>query len=157
MPPAAEGTARRETSPKLTERSLSYLVRQAHRAFVRKLGVKLEPYGISVAEWAVLRVLWQDEGMTQVDLAQRMKVQKASLTAVLSTLERKGCVAKVWSETDKRKSHLFLTDAGRALEEQILPYGLENNDLALIGVNPRDAEIARRVLEQAIANLESDR
>lgn len=144
-----------ETAPGLTERSLSYLVRQAHRAFVRKLGGQLEPHGISVAEWAVLRMLWQDEGMTQVELASRMRVQKASLTAVITALERKGCLIKRWSDADRRKAHLFLTDAGHALEAEILPYGVENNVLALIGVNPRDAEIARRVLEQAIVNLES--
>ena len=55
----------------LTDRSLSFLVRQAHRAFVVRLADRLLPHGVSVAEWAVLRRLWQQEGFTQVDLADR--------------------------------------------------------------------------------------
>jgi hypothetical protein len=38
----------------------------------------------------------------------------------------------------------------------LLPYGILNNDLALRGINPRDAETARRVLEAIIRNLDSD-
>jgi DNA-binding MarR family transcriptional regulator len=42
------------------------------------------PHDVSVAEWAVLHMLWQQEGLTQVSLADRMRVQKSSLTPVLN-------------------------------------------------------------------------
>ena len=93
---AARAASVRQRSPvvhdphALTDRSLSFLVRQAHRAFVTRLADGLVPHGVSAAEWAVLRRLWQQEGLTQVDLADCMRVRKASLTAVLTSLERKG-------------------------------------------------------------------
>jgi MarR family transcriptional regulator, organic hydroperoxide resistance regulator len=138
----------------LTDRSLSFLVRQAHRAFVTRLADRLVPYGVSVAEWAVLRRLWQQEGLTQVALAERMRVRKASLTSVLTSLELKGYVRRTRSGDDRRKYHLFLTRRGRDLREELLPIGAAINRRALSGIDPGESGLAVRLLEQVIANLE---
>jgi DNA-binding MarR family transcriptional regulator len=138
----------------LSDRSLSFLVRQAHRAFVATLADRLLPHGVSVAEWAVLRRLWQEEGFTQVDLADRMRVRKASLTSVLASLERKGLLRRIRRGEDRRKCHLFLTRRGRDLKEELLPIGVAINRKAVAGIDPDDAGLAVRLLEMVIANLE---
>jgi DNA-binding MarR family transcriptional regulator len=137
----------------LTDRSLSFLVRQAHRAFVARLADKLVPHEISVAAWAVLRMLWQEEGLTQVALADRMRVRKASLTPVLFTLERKGFLRRTQRGEDRRKYHLFLTKHGRELEAALFPIGAAINRRALAGIDPEDAGLAVLLLEKVIANL----
>lgn len=138
----------------LTDRSLSFLVRQAHRAFVARLADRLLPHGVSVAEWAVLRRLWQQEGFTQVALADRMRVRKASLTSVLAGLERKGFVRRTRRGDDRRKYHLFLTKRGRDLEEELLPIGVAINRKAVAGFDPADVGLVVHLLEKVIANLE---
>ena len=138
----------------LTDRSLSFLVRQAHRAFVARLADRLLPYGVSVAEWAVLRRLWQEEGFTQVDLAARMRVRKASLTAVLASLEHKGIMRRTKRGDDRRKHHLFLTKRGRDLKDELLPIGIAINRRAVSAIDPGETEMAARLLEKVIANLE---
>jgi DNA-binding MarR family transcriptional regulator len=138
----------------LTDRSLSFLVRQAHRAFVATLAGRLMPHGVSVAEWAVLRRLWQQEGLTQVDLADRMRVRKASLTSVLAGLERKGFVRRTRRGEDRRKYHLFLSKRGRRLKEELLPIGIAINRKAVSGIDPMDAGLVAHLLERIIANLE---
>lgn len=138
----------------LTDRSLSFLVRQAHRAFVMRLAEGLLPYGVSVAEWAVLRRLWQEEGFTQVDLAAQMRVRKASLTAVLASLARKGFLRRTKRGEDRRKHHLFLTRHGRDLEDQLLPIGIAINRRAVAGIDPGEAERIACLLERLVDNLE---
>jgi len=137
----------------LTDRSLSFLVRQAHRAFVATLADRLLPHGVSVAEWAVLRRLWQQEGFTQVDLADRMRVRKASLTSVLAGLERKGLLRRIRRGEDLRKYHLFLTKRGRDLKEELHPIGVAINRRAVAGIDPDDAGVVVHLLEKVIANL----
>ena len=149
----AQRSGSTDLAPALTDRSLSFLVRQAHRAFVARLVDKLVPHDVSAAEWAVLRMLWLEEGLTQVALADRMRVRKASLTSVLSTLERKGFLRRTQRGEDRRKYHLFLTRQGRALEKELLPIGATINRRALAGVDPEDADVAVLVLERLIANL----
>jgi MarR family transcriptional regulator, organic hydroperoxide resistance regulator len=138
----------------LTDRSLSFLVRHAHRAFVARLACGLLPHRVSVAEWAVLRMLWQQEGVTQVALADRMRVQKSSLTPVLSSLERKSFMHRTRREDDRRSQHLFLTERGRRLKAELLPIGVAINRSALVGVDPEQAGLAADLLERVIANLE---
>jgi DNA-binding MarR family transcriptional regulator len=144
-----------DPAPALTDRSLSFLVRQAHRAFVARLADRLVPHDVSVAEWAVLRMLWQEEGLTQVALANRMRVRKASLTPVLSTLERKGLMRRTQRGEDLRKYHLFLTKRGRELEAELLPIGATINRRVLAGIDPEDVGLALILLEKVIANLEA--
>jgi MarR family transcriptional regulator, organic hydroperoxide resistance regulator len=143
-----------DLAPALTDRSLSFLVRQAHRAFVTRLADRLVPHRVSVAEWAVLRMLWQQEGLTQVGLADRMRVRKASLTPVLASLERKGFMRRTQRGEDRRKYHLFLTGRGRDLRGELLPIGAAINRKAVAGIDAPDAEKTARVLERIIANLE---
>jgi len=138
----------------LSDRSLSFLVRQAHRAFVATLADGLLPHGVSVAEWAVLRRLWQKEGFTQVDLADRMRVRKASLTSVLASLERKRLLRRIRRGEDRRKYHLFLTKRGRELKEELLPIGVAINRRAVAGIDLAEAELAVHLIEKVIANLE---
>jgi MarR family transcriptional regulator, organic hydroperoxide resistance regulator len=138
----------------LSDRSLSFLVRHAHRAFVATLADRLLPHGVSVAEWAVLRRLWLEEGFTQVDLADRMRVRKASLTSVLASLERKGLLRRIRRGEDRRKYHLFLTKRGRELKEELLPIGIAINRTAVAGIGLADVELAVHLLEKVIANLE---
>jgi len=93
-------------APALTERSLSFLVRHAHRAFCHQACRQLIPHDVGVAEWAVLRMLWQQEGLTQVSLADRMRVAESSLTSVLNNLEHKGLDGRTRRGNDRRKRHL---------------------------------------------------
>ena len=119
-----------------------------------RLADRLVPYGISVAEWAVLRRLWQEEGFTQVALADRMGVRKASLTSVLTSLERKGFMRRTRRGDDRRKYHLFLTKRGRDLEGELLPIGAAINGMAVSGIDPDGVDLVVLLLEKLIANLE---
>ncbi len=119
-----------------------------------RLADRLVPYGISVAEWAVLRRLWQEEGFTQVALADRMGVRKASLTSVLTSLERKGFMRRTRRGDDRRKYHLFLTKRGRDLEGELLPIGAAINGMAVSGIDPDGVNLVVLLLEKLIANLE---
>src|SRR2546423_6601881 len=74
--------------------SVGYLARYAHRAFAKALAAELAPHGILGAQWSVLRVLWEQEGLSQVDLAERMRVEKASLTSVLDAMERRRLIVR---------------------------------------------------------------
>ena len=75
--------ARDHALPANAPQSLGYKIRYAYRAFVKALAEELGPHRVTTGQWSALRVLWEEEGLSQVELAQRMMVEKASLTAVL--------------------------------------------------------------------------
>jgi DNA-binding MarR family transcriptional regulator len=148
-------------SPRLPARetiadpSLGYLVRYAHRAFVKALAQELEPHGITTGEWSALRVLWMQEGLTQVELAARMQVERASLTGVLNGLEEKGLIARARNRDDRRKINLRLTPAGRGLEKKLIACAHTINERATRGLPAGQVGAVRALLNAFIANLEA--
>ena len=51
--------------------SIGYLSRQMYRMFAKSIAAELAPFGLVAGQWSVLRVLWSEEGLSQVDLADR--------------------------------------------------------------------------------------
>src|SRR5271163_4392990 len=91
--PARENTLA-NFPPMSAEQSLGYQIRYAYRIFVKALADELGPHRITTGQWSALRVLWQQEGLSQVELAQRMMVEKASLTAVLKAMASEGLITR---------------------------------------------------------------
>lgn len=134
--------------------SIGYLTRYAHRAFVKALADELEPHGIRSGQWSVLRILWDIEGLTQVELADRMRVEKASLTGVLEGMERRGLILRERNEEDRRKINITLTAQGRRLKSQLLPHAVKINRKATRGMTNAETLQLRGLLAKLIENIE---
>ncbi len=137
------------------EQSIGFWLRHAHRAFVRALAQELAPYDILPAQWTVLRALWRRDGITQVALAERIGVEKASLTGVLASLEKAGLVRRVRDPRDRRKLDVRLTPAGRRLKRRLLACGETVNRRAARGVAAADLAGFTKLLRTLAANLEA--
>lgn len=135
-------------------RSLGYLARYAHRAFVKALEGELAPHGILTSQWSVLRILWTTEGLTQVELAERMRVEKASLTGVLEGMERGGLILRMRNADDRRKINIRLAAKGRRLKAELLPYVSVINRRATLGMSEAEIVLLRELLAKVIENLE---
>jgi DNA-binding MarR family transcriptional regulator len=94
------------------------------------------------------------EGLTQVELAERMRVEKASLTGLLNSLEKKRLIARARNPRDRRKVNLRLTPAGRGLEARLLACARTVNERATRGLPPAGVGEARTLLSAFIGNLE---
>ena len=138
------------------EQSLGYQIRYAYRIFVKALAEELGPYRITTGQWSALRVLWQVEGLSQVELAQRMMVEKASLTAVLKALVVQGLITRVRNTRDRRKLNIFLTAAGKRLKTRALPIADKINKRATRHLSPVEAEQLRALLAQMMRNLQDE-
>jgi len=144
------------TPPQLDAgQSVGYLTRYAHRAFAKALAAELAPHDILGGQWSVLRVLWEQEGLSQVDLAERMRVEKASLTSVLDAMERRKLIVRSRNSDDRRKVSINLTSYGRGLKAQLLPYGASINRKATRGMSAAEVDQLRGMLARVIRNLES--
>lgn len=80
------------------------------RKFTKFLNVELKNAGITPAELSYLNYLLEQNGMTQDELAKASCVDKAAVTRVIQTLEKKGVVERRADETDKRANRIYITD-----------------------------------------------
>lgn len=80
------------------------------RKFTKFLNIELKNAGITPAELSYLNYLLEQNGMTQDELAKASCVDKAAVTRVIQTLEKKGVVERRADETDKRANRIYITD-----------------------------------------------
>ena len=86
-------------------------------------------------------------GTTVNNLLNILGVTKQSLNRVLRTLITDGLVESKVGQIDKRERHLFLTDAGRALEQQLSDAQRARMRTAFRDAGPEAVAGFRRVLE----------
>ncbi len=75
--------------------------------------------GTTRAQWIVLFRLRQQEGLSQVDLADVLELQPISLVRLLDRLVEHGLVERRHDPKDRRANRLFLTDRGRQLVDDL--------------------------------------
>jgi DNA-binding MarR family transcriptional regulator len=75
--------------------------------------------GTTRAQWIVLFRLRQQEGLSQVDLADVLELQPISLVRLLDRLVEHGLLERRHDPKDRRTNRLFLTRAGRQLVDDL--------------------------------------
>lgn len=136
--------------------SLGYLTRIAFRSFSRALEQRTQPHGVSSGQWRFLRVLWQEDGITQRELSRRVGMREPTTVIALKSLEKSGFVRREQSTEDRRRIHVFLTPTAKRLERKLMPAVAEVNRIATKGMTERDIEKLRRLLAKVGANLAED-
>jgi MarR family transcriptional regulator, transcriptional regulator for hemolysin len=75
--------------------------------------------GTTRAQWIVLFRLREQEGLSQVDLADVLELQPISLVRLLDRLVERGLLERRHDPKDRRANRLFLTERGRQLVDDL--------------------------------------
>jgi DNA-binding MarR family transcriptional regulator len=75
--------------------------------------------GTTRAQWIVLYRLRQQEGLSQVDLADVLELQPISLVRLLDRLVEHDLLERRHDPKDRRANRLFLTASGRQLVDDL--------------------------------------
>jgi DNA-binding MarR family transcriptional regulator len=75
--------------------------------------------GTTRAQWIVLFRLREQEGLSQVDLADVLELQPISLVRLLDRLVEHGLLERRPDPRDRRANRLFLTASGRQLVDDL--------------------------------------
>lgn len=100
--------------------ALDFLLSQVCRLHYVRAQNLLDAIGIYRGQPPVLYVLHEQEGLTQSELAARLEVAPATVTKMLQRLERAGFVQRQTDSEDQRVSRVYLTDAGRAIQGEVV-------------------------------------
>ncbi len=87
-----------------------------HRIRLHQL---VEALGLYQGQPRLLKELWKQEGVTQTELAARMKIAPATITKMLQRMEKAGFIQRRTDEQDQRVSRVYLTETGRAVKSRV--------------------------------------
>lgn len=135
---------------------LAHLVKDATRALVRALQMRLAEHGVSFGHWTFLRILWEGDGLTQRELSEQAGVMEPTTFSALKAMERLGYVRRGKRGGDRKKVYVMLTAKGRRLRSRLVPLAEDVNRIAVRGVRPHNISVTRIVLLALIENLARD-
>ncbi|GAA5236361.1 hypothetical protein GCM10025795_46260 [Verticiella sediminum] len=113
----------------------------------------LRPYDLGTTQWYVLYHLAHDGPTMQRDLVKALQVERATLSAIIGVLVRKGLVEQAPDRVDQRQKLLRMTAAGTELWKK-LPDLAVIHDVAFNGMDDTAIATAVQVLRSATERLE---
>ncbi len=135
--------------------SVGFLVNRAAIRLKNELwkAFKAREFNITPEQWGVMNCLWEEDGRTQTEIAERILKDKTNLTRMLDIMEREGLVERRPHESDRRSYRIYLTGKGKTLEEALIPIAAEINETAVRDLTDRERGMLKQFMNAMNKNL----
>lgn len=134
------------------------LLSQANQLSGRVFARVLKRHGLSdinPGQGRILFALWREDGLSQVELAKRTKLDKSTLALMLERMEKQGQVSRRADPKDSRIRIVSLTEANKALHAAYAAASREMTGIFYAGMDPGEIDAFEAALRRVVANLES--
>jgi DNA-binding MarR family transcriptional regulator len=135
------------------EEDLNYQLIQLMKEHRQRAEEALSQLGLHVSQELFLFVLWREEGLSQSELAARLRVELPTVTKAVQRMEHAGLLIRQADEQDSRVSRVYLTEKGRTLYAPALNIWQDVEARMLHGMTEIEQALLRRLLQQMVSNL----
>jgi DNA-binding MarR family transcriptional regulator len=106
-------------------------------------------HDMTIPEWRVMAVLAHAPGLSAAEVAERTAMDKVAVSRAVARLLRSRRLRRRQTATDRRRSRLELSAAGREVYGRIAPWALHYERELLKALTPQEL----RLLDVALARL----
>lgn len=114
---------------------------------------RVEPMGLTRAQWRTMVRLSRLEGCTQTELAAELEIEKPSLGRVIDRLEAKGWVERRADARDGRSKRLYLTAKAKPVLDEMHVMVDDMQARVFAGLSPADEEQLQDMMVLVKGNL----
>lgn len=140
--------SRKPKASQLTDH-LGYWLRLVSNSVSHAFSLKLEATGVTVAEWVILRELYEKlEGTAPSDVAAATGLTRGAISKLISRLIDKGLVLRRESPGDRRYQEVELTARARSLVPQLAALADENDREFFSGLSASEKNQLKGLLEK---------
>lgn len=136
------------------EKSLGYVVNHLSRLMTQALGEETASLGVTPGQLPVLMCLWEQDGLTQRELYQRVHIEQATMSNTLSRMERDGLVKRKPDPDDRRASRVMLTAKAKKIEAALNEATKTVTKNALGSLKKKDKKTVMDLMGAMIENLD---
>ena len=134
------------------EMSVGHLISRARTALLTSLDTELEPFGLTGAQFSVLKTVAEGVADTAADLCRTLHYDTGSMTRMLDRLEEKAVLRRERCTEDRRVVYLRMTSTGKALLPQLRDAAVQVVSRHLAGFDPAEVDNLKQYLERMIEN-----
>ena len=135
------------------QETTGYLLSQVCKLRRARGSALLDGIGLYRGQHFILSALWEREGMTHSELAQRLYVRPATITNGLKRMEKAGLIKRRQDTEDQRVSRVYLTEAGRNVRDAVERVWSDLEEQTFAGFSSEERALLRRLLLQLRENL----
>ena len=142
-------------------RELLYLKDEQIKDFIEKIfivyrdsfsdaKIALNKHAIGIAHHKVIHLLSMYDGITISDLLKKLKITKQSLNRVLKDLTKIECIFFEKDKKDTRLKHVYLTETGKKLFEEIFSFQKKRIYKALLKSSSKEVLCFNNLIKRII-------
>jgi len=130
---------------------LCFQVGKMSRKMAKLTRDAVAPYGLTTTQFFLLTALYEEEDISISALAQKVVLDKATLTGLIDRLERDGFVTRQTFPGDRRTIRVRLTPKAEKLRETLtnLYHNINRRFLSLL------TEEEREIFERVVSKIEN--
>ena len=132
--------------------SAAYLSALLAKGFSRSLASRGNSLGFLPGQFPVLLELWNEDGLTQRQLLDRLDVEQATLANTLARMERDGLIERRRHPKDRRATCNFLTEKAKSIEGSAMRAAGEADQALFEGFRRFEKELMLEYIRRVIDN-----
>jgi DNA-binding MarR family transcriptional regulator len=101
---------------------------------------------ITSEQWGILKCLWQKEGISQSEIAEKVNKDKASITRILDIMQKNNLIKRCDDEFDRRSYRIYLTGEGKSLKRKLKPVVPSTNQRLFQNLDEYELQELQRLL-----------
>lgn len=121
--------------------------------YQRYVAAELEKIGMRTSYRHMMKPLTENESLTQLQLVEMTGLKAPTISITLRNMEREGIVCRVKNDSDRRETHVSLTDKGREMYDRILETLDRAEKIMLANISDKELKAARTAAEKMSAGL----
>lgn len=136
---------------------LTILSNRTPNAFSRLLDKNFRNVDIKLTkqQWSILAILWEKDGCTQSEIAEKTFRDDPGVTRLLDNLESSGYLKRVIGKVDKRQRIIYLTPKSNRMKIKAIDIVNKTIKEVVKGISLKDIELFKNTFEKIYQNIKS--
>lgn len=114
---------------------------------------ELERIGMRYSYRHIMKPLMDNDSLTQLELVKITNLKAPTISITLRNMERDGIVRREKNDSDRRETHVFITDKGKKMYAKVLTALDKAEKTMLKGISEKELTAMRATLEKMSGNL----
>ncbi len=132
---------------------LGFVIGRTAQRLKSRVTAALKPFDITPEQFAILKELWESDGVKQTDIAGQTCKDAPNTARILERLEKKGLVRRERHPGDRRCFEIRLTPEGRRLQALVEPVMQRVRGRAFRTVSAEEQAVLLRLLSRILNDI----
>ncbi|GAA0375114.1 MarR family winged helix-turn-helix transcriptional regulator [Bacillus horti] len=131
----------------------SFFIVQLAKLHRQRISDEFAKLGIFVGQDMILKLLWEENGLTQTQIINKLKVEPPTITKMIHRMEKAGLLRRKRDSQDARVSRVYLTEQGYQLKEPIIQVWSRLDEALMEGITDQEQASLNKMLKRLLRNM----